>query len=229
MFSSLQEFFFAKAFVYKLNARDDARIAGSIISYITRKHIPRGNDTIATRAKRFIAISKNKSILFSMAYCIQEINGLVDVTYAELFERLFLSFSQRQQIKTYFGGELSRAYGRMRIVNLLRTWMFILLGNLSDLFQYAADTGSGVSINRKDALIAIQIVQSENIASNNFVAENVFKNTKTENSKVKELRAVAATMKNPGQFLVWAAKTELAASFWDALFIRLLTLLPQRP
>lgn len=215
--------------MYKLNARDDARIAGCLIAYITRKQIPRGGDTIAVRAKQFITLSKNKSILLSVAYCIQEINGLVDVTYAEVFERLFLSSSQRNQMRIYFGGELSRSYGQFRVVNLLRTWMFILFGNMSDIFQYAADTKSRTSINRGDVLSAIQIVQAENIASNNFIAENLLKSIKTENSKVKELQAMAATMKNPGQFLAWAAKTEQAASFWDMQFIRLLTLLPQRP
>ncbi len=82
---------------YRLNAYDDAAIAGRLVRYVAHGETPQGADPISQRAAAFIARTpeaRHRQRLIAQAYTLHRLNGLADLMWARVLQGQIIAMDE---------------------------------------------------------------------------------------------------------------------------------------
>jgi hypothetical protein len=215
---------------YRLNAYDDAAIAGRLVCYVAHGETPRGIDPVSQRAADFIARTPedcHRQRLIAQAYTLHKLNGLADLMWARVLER----WAGLPVLALEEGGAGSDGYSDHEDGPLDVTFWIppLVFGNLETVEAYARKrAGEGLALSARQFAREVARVQHANIAANRqtqaLIQARLGAAAPSTHPKVERLHALAERVPHPATFIRAAARTQIAAARWDYVVIAMLRL-----
>lgn len=215
-FTRIRTFLLGKTASYRLNAYDDAEIAGEIIGYIKTGVMPEGANPIQARAANFIANTPENHKLERLAvqaYTLYHLNGYADLMYSRFIEGL-----GGLPVPVQRGGYERFESGK---IDLFDFWVVPMMKKDDSVVRGYAREQAGIELTLSWGEIMREIVrvQEHNIVSNHRTCQLLNQRARAEHPKVDALCELADTAKHPKIFLVAAARTQVAAGNWDKIVV----------
>ncbi len=215
---------------YRLNAYDDAAIAGRLVRYVAHGETPQGADPISQRAAAFIARTpeaRHRQRLIAQAYTLHRLNGLADLMWARVIERWArLPVLALEESDAGDDGYSDREDGPLDLTFWIPPLVF---GNLETVAAYARErAGEELTLSARHFAREVARVQHANIGSNRqtqaLIQARLGTAAPAAHPKVERLHALAERVTHPATFMRAAARTQIAAARWDYVVIAMLWL-----
>jgi hypothetical protein len=217
----LHAYLLGKTMSLRLNAYEDAAIAGEILRYVKTRQMPDGPEPVCQRAASLIRQTPEDDLkdhrLVMQAYCQYRLNGRGDIMQARAIERLF-------GLEIVVWAAIYAPY-ESGPIDLLFWVGPVFRRDVTCVLTYARDM-AGVDLRLSCDEMAAEVirVQEANIAANQLTHDLLLGGMATDHPKVNRLRQVAETMIYPKIFLSSATRTQVEMSRRDRLGAWLLRL-----